>query len=125
MERGEPPQGRGSVVHRALQQAVSEGALAKGYSTNVEHRLATGAIVDVHLEKWQEKIAVEIAVLSKPQREIAHIKQCLNAGYDKIYAVFVDTRLLEKTSEALAGEFPDAERAKIQLLPVSKLTSVG
>jgi DNA-binding Lrp family transcriptional regulator len=121
----EPPQGRGGVVHRALQHAVSEGALAKGYNTKVEYRLPTGAIVDVHLEKWQERIAVEIAVLSKPSREIAHIKQSLEAHYDKIYAVFADTHLLERTSEALAGELTDAERAKIQLLPVSKLTSVG
>jgi hypothetical protein len=40
--------------------------------------------VDVHLKNGKAKLAVEIAVASKPQREIAHFKNCLAAGYDKV-----------------------------------------
>jgi hypothetical protein len=79
--------------------------------------------VDVHLEKDGLRIAVEVAVVSKPQREIAHIKNCLAVGYDKVYVVFVDQRLLERTTAALAG-FSDEEVEKIRLLHVSHLSQV-
>jgi hypothetical protein len=81
--------------------------------------------VDVHLENEEVRIAVEIAVISKPQREIAHIKHCLEAGYDKVFNVFVDQRLLERTQEAIKGEFSDAEQARVQLLHLSRLSAVG
>jgi hypothetical protein len=120
----DPPSGRGGVIHRAIQHAVSEGALARGFTTKVEYPLQSGAIVDVHLENGRQRIAVEIAVISKPSRELAHMRQCLNAGYDKVFTVFADPQLLEKTNESLA-EFSTEERAKIQLIPVSKLAGIG
>jgi hypothetical protein len=120
----EPPVGRGGAIHRHIQHLVAEGAAAKGFTAMCEYDLGNGGIVDVHLENEEQKIAVEIAVMSKASREIAHIRQCLDAGYDRVYAVFVDQRLLERTTAALAG-FSDAEREKIQLVPLSRLSSVG
>jgi heterodisulfide reductase subunit B len=52
------------------------------------------------------------------------MRQCLNAGYDKVFTLFADPQLLEKTNESLA-EFSTEERAKIQLIPVSKLAGIG
>jgi hypothetical protein len=69
-----PPKGRGGSIHRYIQQAVADGARAKGYSVQCEHILPTGGIADAYLEKGTERIAVEIAVLSTPEREIAHIR---------------------------------------------------
>jgi hypothetical protein len=123
--RREPPTGRGGMIHRAIQHTVAEDALAKGYSAQCENELNNGAIVDVHLEKGQQRIAIEIAVISKPSRELAHIKQCLNAGYDKVVTVFADPRLLEKTNESLTVEFSTEDRAKVQLIPLSKLPGIG
>jgi electron transfer flavoprotein alpha/beta subunit len=79
----------------------------------------------VHLERGDEgtRIAVEIAVVSKPQREIAHIRQCLAVGYDRIYVVFLEQRLLARTTAALAG-FSDEEVEKIRLVHVSHLSQV-
>ena len=107
----EPPAGRGGVIHRHIQHLVEEGAAAKGFTAQCEYDLGNGGIVDVHLENAEMKIAVEIAAMSKPQREIAHIRHCLDAGYDRVYDVFVDQRLLERTTEALAG-FSEGEREK-------------
>jgi hypothetical protein len=121
----DPPKGRGGMIHRAIQHMVQEGARAKGYTTRVEYQLATGAIVDVHLEKGQEKIAVEIAVMSQPRWELAHIRECLNAGYDKVFTVFADSQLLERTREAVPVVFSETEQLRIQLLPISKLAGVG
>ena len=121
----EPPAGRGGVLHRHLQQLIAQGATAKGYTARCEKELGTGAIVDVYLEKGGERVAVEIAVMSHPSRELAHIRQCLSAGYDKVFTVFADLQLLERTREALGVVFSDAELSRIQLIPVSKLASVG
>jgi hypothetical protein len=117
----EPPPGRGGAVHRYIQHVIEDGATSKGYTAKVEYDLGNGGIVDVHLEKDGVKIAVEIAVFSKPQREIGHIKNCLDFGYDKVFNVFADQHLLERTTEALTG-FSEEELGKIRLLHLSKLS---
>jgi hypothetical protein len=120
----EPPAGRGGAIHRHIQHLVEEGAAAKGFIAQCEHDLGTGGIVDVHLENGEVRIAVEIAVMSKPSREVAHIKHCLAVGYAQVFAVFVDQQLLERTQEAIDTEVSDEERGRIQLIPVSKLSGV-
>jgi hypothetical protein len=39
------------------------------------------------LEKGDYRVAVEIAVASQPSREIAHIKNAIVAGYDRVFDV--------------------------------------
>jgi hypothetical protein len=117
----EPPQGRGEAIHRYVQQMVVEGARAKGYKAQVERDLGNGGICDVHLEKGGQRIAVEVAVVSKPERETEHIKRCLDAGYDRVLNIFADEGLLAKTQEAMTGLFSDKEMARVRLLPLKKL----
>jgi hypothetical protein len=120
----EPPPGRGGAIHRYIQHLVEEGATAKGYTARCEYDLGNGGIVDVHLENGQLRIAVEIAVASKPSRELAHIRHCLAAGYDKVFDIFADEGMLQRTQEAMRGEFSDEELGKVRLLHLSKLYSL-
>jgi hypothetical protein len=120
----EPPAGRGGAIHRHIQHLIEAGATANGFTAQCEYDLGNGGIVDVHLEKGEYKIAVEIAVASKPQRELAHIKHCLEVEYDKVFDVFAEERLLERTQALLTGEFSDEEREKIQFLHLSKLSEL-
>jgi hypothetical protein len=120
----EPPPGRGGAIHRHIQHLIEEGATANGFTAKCEYDLGNGGIVDVHLEKGEHRIAVEIAVMSKPQRETAHFKNCLAFGYDKVFDVFADQRLLDRTQEAVEKEFSEKEREKIQLLHLSKLSEL-
>jgi hypothetical protein len=120
----DPPAGRGGEIHRAIQHTVTTGAIAKGYTTKTEYPLPTGAIVDVHLEKGGEKIAVEIAVLSHPHREVAHVKACLQASYDKIIGIFVSDDLLARTQAAIGEELSPSDATKVRLLPISLLPLV-
>jgi hypothetical protein len=114
------------VLHRQIQQLVVRGALAKGYTTKVEHTLSTGAIVDVHLEKGAAlRIAVEIAIVSTPEREIAHIRNCLAAGYDHVYAIFADDQLLGRTVTDMQHAFSEEEQRAVRLLPLRQLAHVG
>jgi DNA-binding MarR family transcriptional regulator len=75
-----PPAGRGGIIHRHAQQLVHIGATKKGYRVQVEKALENGAVVDVLVQKEGRTIAVEIAVVSTPEREIAHITTCLASG---------------------------------------------
>ena len=120
----EPPPGRGGAIHRHIQHLIEEGAAANGFTAKCEHDLGNGGIVDVHLEKGDYRVAVEIAIASRPSREIAHIKNAIVAGYDRVFDVFVDQRLLDRTQEALLGGFSAENREKIQLLHLSKLNEL-
>jgi hypothetical protein len=91
----------------------------------VEKELGNGAIVDVHLEKPSEKIAVEFAVVSTPEREITHIRNCLAVGYDQVYTLFADENLLARTATQIQASFSEQDREKVRLLPLSQLPYVG
>jgi hypothetical protein len=121
----DPPPGRGGMIHRTVQRMVQEGAIAKGYNVRLEHILQTGGIVDAHLEKKGELIAVEIAIVSTPEREISHIKNCLHCGYDQVFGIFADETLLGRTETALTQTFTPDEQGKVRLLPLSKLAHFG
>jgi hypothetical protein len=121
----EPPTGRGGSIHRHIQQLVVQGAEDKGYKTQVEQDLGNGGICDVRLEKGDYRIAVEIAVYSTVERELAHIRHALSAGYDTVYGVFLDEHLLELAQAALTQRFSLAEARKVQLVPVSRLSYLG
>jgi hypothetical protein len=120
-----PPEGRGGAVHRHIQNLVTEGATAKGYSAKCAYDLGNGGIVDVHLKRGEVRVAVEVAVFSLPQREIAHIRHCLHAGYTHGYTIFVNEHLLTRTQEAMQEVLSAEELAKVRLLPLSKLSHLG
>ena len=119
----ELPQGRGSALHRNIQQMLAQGAIAKGYKAQVEKELASGAIVDVHLEKGGLRIAVEVAITSPPGRELAHIANCLADGYDKVVSLFLDETSLETTRARLSETLPAQQQARVTLLPLKQLAT--
>jgi hypothetical protein len=103
---------------------IEEGATSNGFIAKCEKDLGNGGIVDVHLEQGEYRIAVEIAIASRPQRELAHITNALAVGYDRVFDVFADQRTLERTQEALEGGVSAGDREKIQLLHLSKLSEL-
>jgi hypothetical protein len=81
--------------------------------------------VDVHLEKGNYRVAVEIAIASKPDREIAHIRNHLASGYNQIYGIFADDQLLSRTQRLLQETFSREEAGKVRLLPLRQLSLLG
>jgi hypothetical protein len=80
--------------------------------------------VDVHLENGAQRIAVEIAIASLPEREIGHMRNCLTNGYDQVYGIFADEHLLGRTAIAMQTAFTERELGKIRLLPLRHLGQV-
>lgn len=119
----EPPGGRGGPLHRFLQRLIADQAEAKGYRAQCEHNLAGGGIVDVHLAKGGEQIAVEVAVSSTLERELGHIDQCLAAGYGRIIVVCHNERFGEQLVGQLESRL-DGRSAAVEVRPVRLLASV-
>jgi hypothetical protein len=123
--RRDPPKGRGGAIHKHMQQMVVSGALAKGYSATIEQHLDSGGIVDMELQKGAGvKIAVEIAIASRPEREIDHYQHCLSAGY-QVYGIFADDQLLSRTATLIGETFSAQDAGHIRLLPLRKLANLG
>jgi hypothetical protein len=121
----DPPTGRGSMLHRHVQSLIRDGATAKGYTATVEKVLGNGAIVDVHLEKPGKTIGVEIAIFSTPEREIAHIRNCLAAGYNQVFVIFADEHLQAHIASTIQETFSQQDAEKVRLLSLRQLPHVG
>jgi hypothetical protein len=119
----ERPKGRGETTHRHIQQMLVTHGLAKGYQVQIEKPLQDGGAVDVHLENQYEKVACEVAIESRPGRELAHIRHCLDAGYDRIFTLFSDEDKLARTKERLRDSFTEDELRSVILLPLWKIGS--
>jgi len=113
--------GRGGAVHRHIQKLVKEQALAEGFAASREWKVEDG-IVDVHLERNDEKIAVEISVVPNIEREIGNINKCLSQGYNKVYCIVLDGSALFKLEEKAIDIWADNERTKVVLLPLSSFS---
>lgn len=113
--------GRGGAAHRHFQEVMARHALSLGYQANKEHRLETGGSVDVHLSREGVTIAVEIAIHSRPQRELKNIRKCLDAGYTQVLALFLDPKLLEQTRSLFAQKATAEEQQRVAFMELQNL----
>jgi hypothetical protein len=113
--------GRGGSVHRRVQQLVKEQAELKGFTVYCEQKIE-GGIVDVHLEKGNERFAVEISIVPKLNREIENISKCLSSGYNKVFCLFFDSNALLNLEQKSKQIWSDSEQAKLVFLPLSKFS---
>jgi hypothetical protein len=77
--------------------------------------------VDVHLSRENISLAVEIAVQSRPHRELKNIRKCLEAGYDRVLALFLDSELLQETQSIFASETSLEDRQRVAFLELARL----
>ena len=116
-----PSHGRGGAVHRHFQEGIANHARGLGYQADIEHRLPDGGDVDVHLAREGTRVGVEIAIHSKPGKELHNIRKCLAAGYDKVLALYLDSDLLQRTRDLFTREATEEERQKVSFLEVGTL----
>jgi hypothetical protein len=113
--------GRGGALHCHFQSVVANRARGLGYEAHTEHRLQSGGSVDVHLSRENISLAVEIAVQSRPHRELKNIRKCLEAGYDRVLALFLDSELLQETQSIFASETSLEDRQRVAFLELARL----
>ena len=115
------PAGRGGPIHRHVQQLIAGEAMSKGYQATVEWQLADGGIVDVHLAREAEMVAVEVAISSRVGRELEHIAACLRTGYGRIICLVASDALRAAIARDLPRSFTADECQRVTLAPLSHL----
>lgn len=99
--------GRGGPIHKHLQGIVASFAQSRGYTAELEKRLPSGQYVDIHLASHEEMVAVEISVVTDVLREIRNMEKCLDAGYDRVLALFVDETAIPEVTAETQKRWPD------------------
>jgi hypothetical protein len=118
------PDGRGGPVHRHLQRFVAAEARAKGYQATSEYALPNGGIVDVHVERCHDQVAVEIAVTSTATRELEHISACLDGGYAEVVALVMSDATRAALERDLPRSFNEAACARVRVAPMRQVGSI-
>ncbi len=118
------PEGRGGPVHRHLQRFVVAEATAKGYAAQTEYELPNGGIVDVHIDRGADQVAVEIAMTSTATRELEHIAACLAAGYGEIVSLVVSETTRTALERDLPLSFDETECQRVRVVPVAQVGSI-
>ena len=93
----------------------------KGFTVYCEQKIE-GGIVDVHLEKGNDRFAIEISIVPKLNREIENISKCLSSGYNKVFCLFFDSDALLSLEKKSKQIWSDSEQAKLVFLPLSKFS---
>ena len=118
------PGGRGGPVHRHLQRLVAAEARAKGYQATSEYELPNGGIVDVHVERGADQVAVEIAMTSTATRELEHIAACLEAGYAEVVSLVVSDATRAALERDLPRSFDEAACRRVRVVPMRQVGSI-
>ena len=99
-------------------------AKAKGYASKIEHEFPNGGIVDVHIERGADQVAVEIAMTSTATRELEHITACLEAGYTQIISLVVSDTTRLALERDLPRSFDEQECQRVRIVAVTQVGSI-
>jgi hypothetical protein len=104
-KHGTPPDlGRGGEQHKAIQKRLKEAAEKLGFLAITEKPILdrTGS-VDLALESFQHRIAVEITVTTTIDHEVGNVIKCLRADFPRIAVVSSIPSKLEQMKQAVVG----------------------
>jgi hypothetical protein len=110
-------------VHRHFQGLIAAWARRKGYEVRTEHPI-TGSSVDLHLERLEGTVAVELSVAFRPQRELEHLRKCLEAGYDRVVCLCLDGEAEEQMRLLASGAFAEENLGKVSFGPLRRFPEV-
>jgi hypothetical protein len=110
-----PLAGRGKQEHKDQQELIKIKGHELGFLVTKEKLLPNGGSVDVALESDQIKIACEISVTTSADHEMGNIRKCLEAGFDEVVLIAVESERVEKLSAKIKATFPN-EIAKVHCL---------
>lgn len=104
----ENPSGRGGPLHKELQRRLVETANAQGLKAFPEFEILDGQFrLDASVEGSNWKVACEIIVTSKLDKEIKTLKECQSCGYGSALLVCVDGDKLAVAQARCERELPD------------------
>lgn len=107
-------EGKGGLQHRYWQSVIKSYAEGKGYRAVIEEPIPEGKeTIDLGLERDWIRIAVEVSITTGINHEAGNAAKCINAGYGKVVALFLEEDKLEEFQKHIQGAFPEGDRQKV------------
>ncbi|WKZ32783.1 MAG: hypothetical protein QY316_12885 [Thermodesulfobacteriota bacterium] len=107
-------EGKGGVQHRYWQSVIKSYAEGKGYRAAIEEPTLDGKeTVDIGLERDGTRIAVEVSITTGIEHEAGNAAKCLNAGYGKVVALFLEEAKLEEFRSHIGKVLSEESRQKV------------
>jgi hypothetical protein len=117
--------GRGGSVHTELQNLAREWGEARGFRATIEEEILGGAgRVDVALIRDGLRLAVEVAISSKPAEVAAAITKDIAAGFTTVAIVAPDDGLRGRIETHIAEALGVADRARVRCVDAEGLRSL-
>jgi hypothetical protein len=103
-------QGRGGIVHRYWQTRIKEAFEEAGWSAHLEKFDA-----DVYVNMGNTELVVEVAMGDNP-REVEHVKQHLERGFDAVWITARNQEVLEGLKQRIKEQGLDQDRLVFRLV---------
>ena len=102
------PQGKGGTQHQYLQNLTKKIGQERGYHSIIENPVFGGlGSVDVSLDGFGKKIAVEVSVNTQGKWEGSNIAKCFSASFDYVIILSSERQHLNKIKNDISSEFKD------------------
>lgn len=108
--------------HRYYQTFIKKMAESYGYRAKVEHALSkSSGKVDIHLEKEDRTIAVEICMTTPASWELHNIEKCIQEGYTEILSFSRDTKAALQLRQRMQSSLSPEHWDKVSFLDPESL----
>ncbi|MBL7722920.1 MAG: type IV secretion system DNA-binding domain-containing protein [Chitinophagaceae bacterium] len=102
--------------HSYLQSLIKKIAESKGYKATIEMPTPDGkGLIDVVLEKEEDRIAVEVSVTTDSAWELHNVEKCVSAGFKKIFVCSYDEKMKKQLSKQVSEKLPESDNNKIYI----------
>ena len=102
------PQGKGGTQHQYLQNLTKKIGQERGYHSIIENPVFGGlGAVDISLDGFGKKIAVEVSVNTQGKWENSNIVKCFSASFDYVIILSSERQHLNKIKDDISNEFKD------------------
>jgi hypothetical protein len=103
-------QGRGGIIHRYWQHRIKEAFEEQGWAAELEVFDA-----DVYANTGETEIVVEVA-MGDNQREINHVNQHLETGFDEVWVACRNREILEGLKQRIKEQGLDRDGVAFRLV---------
>ncbi len=102
------PQGKGGTQHQYLQNLTKKIGQERGYHSVIENPVFGGlGSVDISLDGFGKKIAVEVSVNTQGKWESSNITKCFSASFDYVIILSSERQHLNRIKNDISSEFKD------------------
>jgi hypothetical protein len=90
--------------HLAIKNRIRTEAETLDFTVSFEELVPSGGRVDVVLRRGKMTVACEVTVTTPVEYEVANVRKCLDAGFERIAVICKNRKKLDRIRDSLAHE---------------------